>query len=81
MWESLHVERTVLRTMTYVLLVMAAVFMAFINLIYGVTFTRTQNYDWLTSVSVGIVTGNRVAPHQETAMLDCFSDFTYIGQR
>lgn len=59
MWDSLQVERTVLRTTTYILLIIVAAVTAYFNLIYGVTFTASQNYAWLTSVFVGIITGAR----------------------
>ena len=61
-WESLHVERTVLRSLVYILLVIVASFTAFMNLIYGVTFSSSENKNWLTSVLIGIVTGKHHLP-------------------
>jgi hypothetical protein len=57
LWESAERERAILRSVIYVVVLLMTLFTAFLNLIYGVTFTRSQNLAWITSVFMGCFTG------------------------
>jgi hypothetical protein len=56
-WERMDKERNILRALAYVLLIITAAFCAYINLIYGVVFTASQNRQWLYSIGIAMVTG------------------------
>jgi hypothetical protein len=61
-WASLDTERTVLRTMTYLLLLLASGICVYINLIFSIKFSPSDSRAWLASVLLGAMTGlNHVA--------------------
>ena len=67
-WETLDTERSVLLTVTYVLLLIVAMICVYVNLIFGIKFQHEQNVAWLQGVFIGLVTG--------TVMRQCVVSFS-----
>ena len=55
-WETAF-ERQLLRAMAYAVIVVLIAFFAFVDLIFSVKFSATQNYVWVTSIAIGAVSG------------------------
>ena len=56
-WNARNTQQAIMRFGVYALALGAVGFLAFINIMYGVTFTRAQNEQWIRSIAVGLLTG------------------------
>lgn len=57
-WQAFEgaYERRILRAIVYATVCILILFLAFINLVYGIKFSRAQTTSWLLSVATGIFT-------------------------
>lgn len=56
-WNALAIERRILRALVYCVLVVLAAFFAYINLLYGATFTASQNSQWISAFFTALLMG------------------------
>ncbi len=56
-WESLDTERRILLTLTYTLLLVTALILVYMDLIFAITFEQEQNIVWISSVFIGVFSG------------------------
>ena len=67
-WESAY-ERRILRGTVYVCTLVLIAFFAFIDLIFSVKFTAAKNTAWVSSILIGILSGNDTPPRLGHAAL------------
>lgn len=59
-WDSVASQRRIMRGIVYLLLGIIILFTAYMNVLYGITFTSAQNIKWLTSIGVSVAISKAV---------------------